>query len=117
MSETKINNIEEENETMKETIWDKGINFFEKRKQKSAENAVKREAKKQKREEARANASFWARHKGELIAGAIGAAAGGAAGYWAANKDVTTYDPETEPDILDIDPVAIDGTPVEETIE
>ena len=115
MDETKINNIEGENETMKETIWDKGISFFEKRKQKSAENAVKREAKKAEREEARANASFWLRHRRELIAGAIGAAAGGAAGYWAANKD--TYDPDTEPDILDIEPVEIDGSPVAETIE
>lgn len=116
MDETKINNIEEENE-MKETIWDKGISFLEKQKQKSAENAVKREAKKQERQEARAKAGFWARHKGELFAGAAGAAIGGFTGYWAANKDVTAHDLETEPDILDIDPVEIDGVPVAETIE
>ena len=112
MDETKINNIEGENE-MKETTFVADVKTaWQKEK---ARRAAKREVKKQEREQARANASFWVRHKGELIAGAIGAAAGGAAGYWAANKD--TYEPPVEDDILDIDPVEIDGVPVAETIE
>ena len=110
MDETKINNIEETNE-METTFVADVKSAWQKEK---ARRAAKHEVKKQEREEARAKAGFWARHKAELISGAIGAAVGGAAGYWAANKD--TYEPPVDDDILDVEPVSVEA-PVAETIE
>lgn len=101
MSESEINNEKIDEKEIEATLVDDMKSVWKKHAEK---RAAKRAVKKQERAEARAEASFIARHKTEAIAGAIGAAVGAASTYWALNKTVT-YEPETEPDILDIEPI------------